>query len=148
MRKKFDLSYRLFLDDIRIPTDVVNYISSSIANEYRIFDWKIARNYDDFVNHIEVYGLPTHISFDHDLALEHYTPEEYWNDYNKSKIYQNSKSYTEKTGADCAKWLCEYLVETNQKMPVWYVHSQNPVGADNIKSILNTYKKIYDPENI
>lgn len=137
MRKNLDSSYRLFLDDIRMPTDTLHYITSDLVKEYRLYDWKIARNFDEFVNYITIYGVPTHISFDHDLAPEHYTPEEYWNDYERSKVYQHSKIYTEKTGEDCAKWLCLHLKETKQEFPICYVHSQNPVGADNIKSVLN-----------
>lgn len=96
-------------------------------------------NYEQFVQWIEKFGLPDIISFDHDLADQHYTPEEYWDDYDKSKEYQDAQNYTEKTGLDCAKWLVDYCIDNKKKMPTFYVHSANPVGADNIRGLLNNY---------
>lgn len=86
-------------------------------------------NYEQFVQWIEKFGLPDIISFDHDLADQHYTPEE----------YQDAQNYTEKTGLDCAKWLVDYCIDNKKKMPTFYVHSANPVGADNIRGLLNNY---------
>jgi len=62
--------------------------------------------------------FPSFISFDHDLG-------------------------DGLTGYDCAKWLVEYDLETGL-MPAdfsFYVHSQNPVGASNIKNLLNSYMR-------
>ena len=44
---------KLYLDDIRIP---------------QTEGWDIVRSYDDFVNWIEMNGLPDVVSFDHDLC--------------------------------------------------------------------------------
>ncbi len=99
------MSYKLYLDDIRTPDDHKK--------------WVIARNYDEFVAIIKEKGTPDYISFDHDLADEHYG-----GDYSK-----------EKTGMDCAKWLIqEDIVVEN-----FNVHSANPVGAENIRSLLNNW---------
>ena len=54
---------KLFLDDLRsiqmvYPNDNLN-------------DWVIVRDFYQFVNYINKYGLPTFISFDHDLGFEH-----------------------------------------------------------------------------
>lgn len=88
-----------------------------------------------------MFGLPDAISFDHDLADSHYTPEYFWDNYEESKKYQewNSKNHTEKTGMDCAKWLVDYCMDNKKMLPEIFVHSANPVGADNIKGLLYNY---------
>jgi hypothetical protein len=52
--------YQIFLDDLRIPTDI--YPKGN--NE----DWLIIRNLTDFKNIIETNGVPDYISFDNDLG--------------------------------------------------------------------------------
>lgn len=58
-----------------------------------------------------------------------------------SQIIIDYSSYGEKTGYDCAKWLCEYCQRNKVKVPTYYVHSMNPVGKDNIKKYIENYKK-------
>lgn len=51
----------------------------------------------------------------------------------------------EKTGYDCAKWLIDYCIDNDLELPKKVlVHSMNPTGAENIKSLFNTYNKIYN----
>jgi len=126
----------LWLDDLRNP---FLDIEGRVPKENGIINWVL--NYEEFVQWIEKFGLPSIISFDHDLADEHYTPEKYWDDYQLSKKYQESQNYQEKTGMDCAKWLIDYCIDKKEKLPQYYVHSANPVGADNIIGILENYKK-------
>ena len=48
----------LFLDDIRIPKDVYEYIKNDI---YLSVDWDIVRNYNDFVQYItDINGTYVH----------------------------------------------------------------------------------------
>jgi hypothetical protein len=54
------MTYKIFLDDLRIPTDIY----PNTANE----DWMIIRNLTDFKNAIETLGVPEYISFDNDLG--------------------------------------------------------------------------------
>ena len=128
----------LWLDDLRNP-----FINAEGKVPNSIHDWNInwVLNYEEFVTWITMYGLPDTISFDHDLADEHYTPEEYWDDYDRSKAYQDIQMYQEKTGVDCAKWLVNYCMDNSKRLPEFYVHSANPVGADNIRGLLNNYLK-------
>ena len=130
--------YRLFLDDIRMPSDVFKY---TMDIRYATFEWIIVRNYDEFTTFIKNNGLPELISFDHDLADSHYTPKEYWTDYDKSKEWQDAHVHTEKTGYECAKWLVEYCMDRNLKLPTYICHSMNPVGKDNILGILKNFEK-------
>lgn len=107
---------KLFLDDVRTP---------------RTEDWEIVRSYEDFVNYINENGLPDEISFDHDLASI---------EYDSNKIIE-SFVHHEKTGYDAAKWLCDYCWSNGLPLPKCNVHSANPVGRDNILSILRSFEK-------
>jgi len=131
---------KIFLDDFRNPQDAAMYMHSRIGalNLIYLEEWVLVKNYYEFVDIIsENIDSITHISFDHDLADEHYTPEEYWDDYNKSKEYQDSRQYKEKTGLDCAKWMKDFYFKNDTDLPTIFIHSMNPVGVDNIKNIIN-----------
>lgn len=126
--------YRLFLDDIRMPYDAGNYMYPvDLRKEYRLYQWVICRNYQQFVDCISENGLPTHISFDHDLA--DVQPIE------GSTLVIASDWTKEKTGYDAAKWLCDYLSENEDSLPTCYVHSANPVGKENIQALLGCFQR-------
>ena len=121
----------LYLDDIRIPQNI------PLDHE----PWTIVRSYNDFVAYIKENGLPSLISFDHDLADEHYRLEfEEWS-YTPERMDMG-----ERTGYDCAKWLVEYCMDNNLKMCQFTVHSANPAGAQNILGLLNNFRKNCDQE--
>lgn len=73
-------------------------------------------DYEEFIAFISKNGMPEFISFDHDLGLG-------------------------KTGLDCAKWLVEFCLDNQVPLPEFTVHSQNPVGKENIEMLLNNLKK-------
>ncbi len=125
----------LWLDDNRNP--FLNLEGRLPKKPQYCVNWVL--NYKEFTQWIDLHGLPDSVSFDHDLAPEHYTPEYFWNSYEESKKYQDwiKPTYKEKTGADCAKWLINYCKEFNVKLPKIYIHSANPVGADYIRKELN-----------
>lgn len=110
----------LWLDDYRNPYNVNEewLIFSPIKNPNTIW----VKNYNDFINWILINGLPDAICFDHDLG----------------EIY---------SGFDCAKWLVEYCIDNNLKLPLWNCQSANPVGRENINSLLNNYNKYYGSKN-
>ena len=115
------MSYKLFLDDERFPVDCEYFLGFRSTPIYTENDWVIVRNFTEFVEVIyrkwmTVKETPSLISFDHDLAQE-------------------------KTGKDCANWLVDFCIENQMNLPNWLVHSRNPVGAENINSILEQYKK-------
>lgn len=120
----------LFLDDVRMPEDASRYVYP-VENRvmYRTEQWEVVRSFDEFVDWILKNGLPDIISFDHDLAEEHYA------------FAGNYNIFREKTGYDCAKWLTEFCIHEKLPLPKYYVHSMNPVGSDNIKNYLDNYKK-------
>ena len=114
------MSRRLFLDDLRVPTDCLEYMLKN--KEIYSEEWDIVRSYKDFVSYVVKNGVPDVVSFDHDLADE--------------------LDKKEKTGCDCAKWLCEYCLENNIPLPEYIVHSMNPIGSENILSVFKTCEKM------
>ena len=74
-------------------------------------------NYKEFVAYLQRYGLPDFISFDHDLGEG-------------------------LSGYDCAKYLVDYCLDHQLALPAFAVHSQNPVGKENIERLLKNFKTI------
>lgn len=132
---------KLFLDDIRIPKDAIGLVPSIMNKFYWENDWVVVKNYTEFCNYIEKNGLSDFISFDHDLADFHYdlNPGDYDSMSEDDMIIKFGSM--EKTGFDCAKWLVDWCLENNQKLPDYVVHSANPIGKQNIESYLNNAKK-------
>jgi len=126
--------YNLFLDDdlTRIPHKLT-WIKLPLVN------WVIVRNYDEFVKYIKHNGLPTRVSFDHDLGATAY--QEFHRANNSDKII-NYNNIEEKTGYDAAKWLAELCVDTKTPIPEYYVHTLNNIGRLNIVSILESARKV------
>ena len=120
--------YNLFLDDYRIPTHVT-WVKIPDYQHYTV-----VRNYKQFVDLIELRGLPQFICYDHDLADDHYNQSHVRSDINYDK-------YEEKTGYHCAQWLINYCIDKKIKHPPYIVHSLNPVGKDNIISLIESYNK-------
>lgn len=102
---------KLFLDDIR----TVDMVYSKAMED----DFVVVRTYYDFVDYIKVNGLPEFISFDNDLGLE-----------------ENGELAPD--GYAAAKWLVfnSGLDLTELK---FYVHSANPVAAQQINGLLTNY---------
>lgn len=98
--------WKLYLDDIRYPEDST-YI--------------IARTVEEAQHLVEKYGVPEHISFDHDLGVD-----------NMGNLLP--------TGYDFAKWLVEMDGDIELSCSFTFmIHSQNPVGAENIRAYLSNY---------
>jgi len=114
---------KLYLDDVRTPT-----------NE----DWVVVRNYDEFVQKINLHGLESFevISLDHDLGegamVEYYTNV-------KNNFTLDYNNIEEKTGMDCCKFLVSLSMTKNIPLPQIYVHSANPIGSTNMMEYINNY---------
>ena len=80
-------------------------------------DFKVARTADQAERLVAVWGAPSFIGFDHDLG----------------EI---------KTGMSFAVWLVEKDMDEEICLPddfSFNVHSANPVGAENIRRLMNNY---------
>lgn len=97
------MTYRLFIDDERFPPDDGN-------------SWVIARSSDEAKQMVLDRGIPSFVSYDHDLGGDDTSIKFIW-------------------------WLIDlYLDGTIQSFPTdYYVHSQNPVGAKNIRNLLDGF---------
>ena len=132
------MNYNLFLDDERKPNNVT-WVNLPLVN------WTIVKNFNEFANIIKTRGLPKIVSFDHDLADQHY--QEYqWahDDKNTNKGIFCYNKMTEKTGFDCAKWLVEYCMAHDEFLPQYFIHTMNPIGAKNIASLFESFKKSHN----
>jgi hypothetical protein len=120
----------LYLDDVRTPTDTIPGYDP----------WVVVRNHQEFVDYITQNPIPDLISFDHDLGKEHV--DDYFNQL-AQKGYQipDYESYKEKTGLDSARFLVDHIQKNNLVLKRVSVHSHNPVGAANIHSFINGFKK-------
>jgi len=103
----------VWLDDVRDPCqyDWLNF--APIRGPYRVV-W--VKSHDDFVKELKA-EWPDAVCFDHDLG-----------------------DNGEPTGMDCAKWLVDYCLDKSLTLPAWSVHSANPAGADNIRSLLANFQ--------
>ena len=109
----------LWLDDLRDPNQSVWYdhYISELDKSVDTLIW--VKEFPMFVDYINQFGLPDKIFFDHDLG----------EDING-------------TGYDAAKWLVNYCMENGEiDVPDWDIQSANPVGRDNINSLLKNYRK-------
>lgn len=131
---------RLFLDDERLPIDCCHYMTRR-GIDVRIYhdEWVIVRSYGQFTKYLVDNGLPDLISFDHDLGD---VPE--LKTILDFEEYFHSDENREYNGMDCAKYLIDYCIDNDKKLPLYVVHSMNPTGTENIKSILDNYKKHED----
>lgn len=118
------MSYKLFLDDERRP-EHVTWVRLPEG------PYKIVRNYQEFTRYIERRGLPDFVTFDHDLAAEHYAG---WAAGRDEVLYETFKEHT---GYHCAEWLVHYCINHNLPLPPFEVHSMNQVGRQNIRRVLD-----------
>lgn len=132
------MKYKVFLDDFRTPKMVFNYISHKIYNDP---DWLIARDYDSFVKLVQEVGIDniSLFSLDHDLGFEHYNDVE---SYYTGEI--NYDKYIERTGYHCVKWLVDYCIDNNKKLPECIFHTQNTIGHINMMKYIENYRKFYE----
>ena len=126
----------LWLDDIRDPysSEFEDFlVFSPVSPPYNVH-W--VKSYAEFKNWIQYWGLPDGIAFDHDLG-----------DNPELRValgigdWFNMEENREYTGYDCAKWLVDYCIDNKKTLPAFNSHSANPVGKENILSLLNNFKK-------
>ena len=130
------MTYVLFLDDVRKPDDVT---WAAFPRDETTF---IIRNYNSFVKHISLSGVPMFVCFDHDLAEEHYEIMQKESNGDPIKLIDGIVDYGPvKTGYDCAKWLVDYCVEKGKKFPDYVVHSMKPPGKERIIGYIENAKK-------
>ena len=108
--------FNLFLDDLRTPNDVYNYMHLPM---YIDDDWLCVHNTKEFIDAVNTHGIPDRISFDHDLGL----------------LYDD--------GAKTARAFIDYCMANDLSLTSdIYIHTQNPVGRERIESLFKSYFKV------
>lgn len=120
------MSYHLFLDDERKASDAT-WVDLPLA------DWVTVRNFTEFSSTLRTKGMPAFVSFDHDLAPEHYGA-----DFSTIACYAKLKN---KTGFDCAVHLVDVCGENRLPPPAYVCHTLNRDGARHITTLLEGYRK-------
>lgn len=113
------MTWNLFVDDERNVEDV-SWAPWQVLEKYRNEEWIVCRTLDEVHYTILDKGIPSYISFDHDLGED------------------------EHTGFDIAKMLVDMDLDQPGEMAKdfdFYVHSMNPIGKANIEGLLNGYMK-------
>lgn len=117
----------IFLDDERFMFDATWV-------EYPDYEKKfVVRDFDQFKDLLDELLIDQQdlsnleISFDHDLACF-------------------DRYGTEYTGVDCARYLVDKIIDLNlnPNYLVFYVHSMNPIGKENICGLIQGYIKFYN----
>lgn len=125
---------KLLIDDERTPEQIFKLTKEEV---YEYPNWITAHNYEEFINYIQGNPMPKIISFDHDLgggeldekitaAGGELEQQEAWDNY-------HNRTYREKTGYDCLKWLVDHCFDNKIVFPRILIHTRNTVGYDNIK---------------
>lgn len=117
------MKYNIYLDDIRTPID--------------INQWVVVRNYDEFINKINELGFENidTVSLDHDLGD---TATQEWHNNVSINYKLDYNNITEKTGYDVIKWIVEQWLDGKPTFTV-YTHSANAIGSANIMGYCNNY---------
>jgi len=108
------MTYSLFIDDERDPHNVT-WVEPRYL--YEMHDWVITRTVAETLDYIDTFGMPSTISFDHDLAGE-------------ERAITIVQAIIDKHIAGTLLFPDDFQYK---------VHSKNPVGAENIRSLLQRY---------
>lgn len=105
------MTYRMFIDDERDPPNDGH-------------SWHVVRSSQDAIALVTEIGLPSFISFDHDLGGDD-------------------------TAMRFLRWMTDWMLDTSTRFPPgfeFYVHSQNPIGRANIQSLMTSFQEALDRE--
>lgn len=111
------MSYKLFIDDERIP-----YVPE---------EWNIARTSQEAIELVQTKGMPTEMSLDHDLGMI----------CSLKEGEENTSFEVEDTVMTFLKWLAFTFWKGKEPIPEYAVHSANIVGKKNIISFMESWKR-------
>ena len=125
--------FMIWLDDVRgHDSKKFKDFYNQVYNRYGTADMSIqildAKDYAQFIDRIDYANEHntlenTIISFDHDLGC-------------------GASGNILESGADCLKYLINFCLDNNLRLPECLIHTSNPVGKLNMESLINSYYKI------
>lgn len=123
------------LDDVRDPKDCYLHGEKKKLVDFSGIpagSWNIVRDYDQFIFKIKKYGIPLAISFDNDLAPQHYK------DYQKAALsgYFDWQFVQPKMGLHALTYILELCKKENKKIPKIYIHTANHFARAEMERIL------------
>ena len=113
------MSYNLFIDDIRNP----DWHECAWSGVDASLEWVIARSSKEACDIVKQRGMPARMALDHDLG-ERWDP--------KDRI---------DTVPRFLNWLAYDYFEAGMTIPEYTIHSANPVGAENMRSFMESWKR-------
>lgn len=113
------MSYNLFIDDIREP-HWYECVNSGVDTS---LEWVIARSSKEASEIVEQRGMPARMALDHDLG-------ERWHPSDRID-----------TVPKFLNWLAYHYYEPGMVIPEYTIHSANPVGAENMRAFMESWKK-------
>ena len=123
------MSYYLFLDDARKPSDVTWVtLPENVA-------WVVARSYEDFVAVLDKMGLPKFITYDCDLSVEHYNAffelkHNYILKYNEFK---------NRCGISCVEHILKFCKARKVAHPPYLVHTRNHYAKPFMEQMIENF---------
>lgn len=119
------MSYNLFLDDQRKPSDV-KWIDLPLV------DWTVVHHFGEFVNTIKKLGIPRFVSYDCDLCDAHYAA------YHKYKHSYplHYKEFAFPCGIHCVEFLIKVCEESKRPHPPYIIHSMNQYGGGYMDNLI------------
>ncbi len=110
------MTYNLFIDDIRNP-DWRECVLSGVDPD---LEWVIVRNSLEAIDYVSKHGMPERMALDHDLG------------------YVNDRF---DTVPNFLKWLANEYWNGTDPVPDYTIHSANPIGVENMRSFMDSWKK-------
>jgi len=122
---------KIYLDNERLPRDSYEFSKNT---DYLRDNWIVLRSYEAFCKYIKNNLLPNVISFDHDLADEHYK-------YAISD-YIPYDEFKVKTGYHCLLFLVLHCAAKNLALPQILIHTMNRQGERNMQNLIDAYSAV------
>lgn len=122
------MTYNLFIDDIRDP----HYRECRQSGVNPRLEWVIARTSEEAKKIVLERGMPERMALDHDLGYV--------------EVEQAGElTFKVDEVPTFLKWLVNEFWNGSDKVPEYTIHSANPVGAQNMRAFMESWKKACEP---
>ena len=128
----------LVLDDTRTVQEVLDILYAQQQVVFTDVGWVLVKDFMGFIGALYDKPLPDIVLFDHDLGGNDFE------DINGVLVpkFEGATLEGEKTGSDCASWIIHHCNQLDKPFPQYWVHSQNRSGAENIRSKIESAKRV------
>lgn len=129
---------KIFLDNLEFPSYVINKMTQRMGNNANIYfddDWKVCRNFHDFINVFRSGVFPEIVSIGslHGANIKNYNLD------NLHRLFM-SNARQRNYAYDCLRFLILTAFEWEEKLPKIYFHSSFLKEIEYLKIFLNVAK--------